>query len=144
MQTDDDEGGDLTVHRSTDGGGSWQESSSGFAAGLGFAAFFGDPAGFALQAAEVYRDPFSSPELCYADLDLCGPRASVDDEAVLVSTDGATWSHLALDALSGLFRPSRVVHNESGDTVVLGMTDDGEWAAWVWAAEQGSVPTAEP
>jgi hypothetical protein len=76
-----EEGDELILHRSVDGGESWQEVDSGFADGYGFASFFGDQAGFAMQTSEVYRDAFSSPELCYADIEQCGPLSSVDDEA---------------------------------------------------------------
>jgi hypothetical protein len=134
----------LNLHRSDDGGQSWQELDASFADGFGFTSFFGDQDGFAMQTSEVYRDAFSSPELCYADIDLCGPRSSVDDEALLVSSDGVDWRHLALDTLDGLFRPSSVLRNQSGDTVVLGTTEDGEWGAWTWDASQGEVPTATP
>lgn len=144
VQSGGEEGGNLTLHRSDDGGDTWQEADASFADGYGFPSFFGDENGFAVQAAEAYRDAFSSPELCYADIDLCGPRSSVDDEAVLLSADGIDWSHLALDALSGLFRPSSVLHNEAGDTVVLGTTEDGEWATWMWDSSQGDVPTTMP
>lgn len=137
-----EDGGDLILHRSDDGGETWQDIDTGFADGFGFPSFFGDASGFAIQTAEAYQDAFSSPELCYADIDLCGPRSSVDDEALLVSADGLAWADLALDALSGLFRPSSVSHNATGDTVVLGTTEDGEWATWTWDATQGEVPTA--
>lgn len=136
-----EEGGNLALHRSDDAGETWQEADADFADGYGFASFFGDDNGFAIQTAGAYRDAFSSPELCYADIDLCGPRSSVEEEAVLVSADGVDWRHLALDALSGLFRPSSVLHNDAGDTVVLGTTKDGEWATWMWDSSQGDVPT---
>lgn len=137
-----EDGGDLALHRSDDGGVTWQEVDTGFADGYGFPSFFGDASGFVIQTSEVYRDAFSSPELCYADIDLCGPRSSVDDEAVLVSADGLDWSHLALGALSGLSQPGSVLHNATGDTVMLGTSEEGEWTAWIWDSSQGEVPTA--
>lgn len=36
-----------------------------------------------------------------------------------------------------------MLHNDSGDTVVLGTTVDGDWGAWIWA-DQGEVPTTTP
>lgn len=136
-----EDGGDLALHRS-DGGDSWQEVDTGFADGFAFPSFFGDHAGFVMRAAKEYRDASTSPELCYADRDECGPRSSVDDEAVLLSTHGVSWRFLDLDTMTGLFRPISIVRNESGDTVVIGTTKGGKAAAWIWDSTQGEVPTA--
>ncbi len=135
-----EEEGELTLHRSVDAGTSWEPVDTTFAEGFGFASLSGDAAGFSILTAERYRDASSSPETCYADIERCGPRSSVDDEAILVSPDGITWERLDLTGLDGLFRPSSLLHTPTGDTVVLGRTDDGSWGAWVWAASQGPAP----
>ena len=135
-----EEEGELGLHRSIDGGTSWDPVDTAFAEGFGFASLSGDATGFSILTAERYRDASSSPEICYADIDRCGPRSSVDDEAILVSLDGTTWERVDLTRLDGLFRPSSMLHTEQGDTVVLGRADDGRWGAWVWAADQGPVP----
>jgi hypothetical protein len=134
--------GGRTIHRSDDDGATWQAQDASFLDGFGLSSFFGE-SGFAIRtAAEVHRALVSSPELCYADIEQCDPQMSVDDQALLVSADGVGWNELALDALTGLLRPSVVLHNTSGDTVVLGKTADGAWAAWMWDSSQGRAPTA--
>ena len=129
------------INRSDDGGATWRAEDASFADGFDLASFFGDERGFAIQASSGYQDPSSSPELCYADMDRCGPRSPGEGEAVFVRADGVDWSRLALDALTGLSRPSSILHNESGDTIVLGTTDGGSWGAWFWDSSHGGVPT---
>lgn len=109
-----EEEGELTMHRSVDAGTSWETVDTAFADGFGFASLSGDVTGFTIFTAEAYRDPSSSPETCYADIDRCGPRSSADDEAVLVSDDGTSWERLDLTGLVGLFRPSSLLHTPHG------------------------------
>lgn len=132
--------GRVEIHRSGDGATTWDAVDTAFAEGFGSAELSGDSSGFSTLTSEAYRDPMFSPETCYADIDRCGPRDSADDEAAFVSADGRAWEPLDLTQLDGLFRPGAVVHDTSGDTIVLGTTEDGEWAAWVWDASQGAVP----
>lgn len=137
---EEEEEEELTMHRSVDAGTNWEPVDTAFTDGFGFASLSSDDTGFTIFTGEAYRDPSSSPETCYADIDRCGPRSSAEDEAVLVSDDGTSWERLDLTGLVGFFRPSSLLHTPTGDTVVLGTTGDGEWGAWVWAASQGPVP----
>lgn len=140
---DDDDTGkpvDLVLHRSTDGV-SWAAVDTAFHEGYGLATIEGDDGGFSLLTAQAYRDAFDSPEVCYADLQRCGPRASVDDEAVFVSDTGESWRELDLNVLNGLRTPSAVLHTPAGDTVVLGQTETEKSAVWVWDSAQGEPPS---
>lgn len=135
---------DTLLHRSDDRD-TWQPADLAFHQGYEAQELRGDAQGFSLTSARSYVDVFSAPEVCYADLELCGGRESVDDEAIFLSDTGDSWRTLDLDHLAGLRVPSTLLRTSAGDTVVLGSTDS-EWAAWVWDDTQGEPPTypAEP
>ncbi|MFN7148857.1 MAG: exo-alpha-sialidase [Microthrixaceae bacterium] len=117
--------------RSGDGARTWTEGDSEVTNGLGDLSWSADSSGFSLVAPRAVADPWASPGVCYAD------------EVVLISRDAVEWQRLDLAALDELYRPSSVVRDESGSTVLLGTTDD-TWAAWFWSTDNAAVPTIHP
>jgi hypothetical protein len=129
--------------RSDDRARTWTEGDPDVTDGLGYLSLSADSSGFSLVAPRAVADPWSSPDVCYADPQRCSARSGIDDEVALISPDAVEWQRLDLAAPDELARPSSVVRDAGGNTVLLGTTDDA-WAAWFWSTDQGAVPTIDP
>lgn len=151
------DGAELGVHRSVDDGTSWTSVDTSFAGLVDFPSLDAGAQGFSIvttrsdssapssgssDASPGQSQPHDPTEQCYVDIEAC--RHPPEPEPVIFqSSDGLDWDALDLSGLSNLFRPTSVVHSTEGDTVVLGITDDGMWGAWTWEASNGPVPTRE-
>jgi hypothetical protein len=129
------------LHRSDDGGRTWQEVGTEMSGGLDLGVLSGDAGGFAALMTVQHIDVFSSPERCYADIDACGPIRLPEDLVVLVSTDGLEWAQVDLRSLEGGAAPRTLLRTGAGGVVVVGGSADGQWSAWTWDPAQGDPPT---
>jgi hypothetical protein len=129
------------LHRSDDGGRTWQEVGTEMADGLDLMVLSGDASGFVALMTVQHIDVFSSPERCYVDTDACGPIGLPEDFVALVSTDGLEWAQVDLRSLEGGAAPRSLLRTGAGGVVAVGGSADGQWSAWTWDPAQGDPPT---
>jgi hypothetical protein len=105
---------------------------------LGEAALFGGSGSPAWLLAKGHADPYSNPDLCYADPAACGGGGPF----LLQTEDGEAWRAIDVAAATGSasFDVADVLETSGRDTVVLAL-DDG-LATWTWPASAGPLPDA--
>lgn len=124
----------MTVLRSTDRGATWAAVDALPASGeeTGWAPVWADEDRF-WTLTGIDDMSWSSPEVCYADLDQCGQ----DPPARLVtSPDGSTWTAVDLP-----IEPDVITGTADGRVLVLGVDADG---VVVHTIESGASPPAAP
>ena len=86
-----EEGGGQVLLRSTDGGDTWQESSDPPPPnrGEGFAHPLSSGGGRFFATGHSFVEAWSSPELCYADIDVCRQDTAI---TLYGSDDGDSWA----------------------------------------------------